>query len=92
MKLSKTENKLIGKWIYENGVMRKDEFSQRIEWLISNHLKKITIDETGWDALYIDHDDNRLWELTYPQSEMHAGGPPSLIHISSEEAKKKYFI
>lgn len=92
MKLANTQDNLIGKWIYENGVMRKDETTHQIEWLINNHLKKIATDKTGWDVLYLDPDDKRLWELTYPQSEMHGGGPPSLINISNEEAKKKYSI
>lgn len=92
MKLINTESKLVGKWIYDNGVMRKDEITQQIEWLINNHLKKIATDETGWDVLYADPDDSRLWELTYPQSEMHGGGPPSLTYISNEEAKKKYAV
>ncbi len=32
--------------------------------------------------LYIDNDDNRYWELTYPKVYMHGGGPPTLICIS----------
>ena len=92
MKLSNTESKLIGQWHFENGAMRKDEVSQRIEWLINSHWKKITADASGWDVLYIDPVDERLWELTYPQSEMSGGGPPSLTIISREEAVKKYSL
>jgi hypothetical protein len=90
MKLSNIQDKLIGKWIYDNGVMHKDKVTEQIEWLINNHLTKIATDKTGWDVLYVDPDDKRLWELIYPQSEMQGGGPPSLIHISNEEAKTKY--
>ena len=36
MQLSKTEEKLTGRWIYENGNFRKDEVCERIEWLINN--------------------------------------------------------
>jgi hypothetical protein len=90
MKLSDTENKLIGQWHFENGVMRKDDVTQRIEWLINNRLKKTATDTSGWDVLYTDPVDKRLWELTYPQSEMSGGGPPSLTIISMDEAVKKY--
>jgi len=90
MQLSNQEEKLIGKWIYENGNFRKDEVSERIEWLLNTHLKRIGTDISGWDVLYIDPTDNRFWELTYLESEMHGGGPPTLICISYEEAKQKY--
>lgn len=92
MKLSNIENSLIGQWIYKGGSICKDETTEQIEWLINNQLKKIATDESGWDVLYIDPDDNRFWELVYSESEMQGGGPPSLIHISNENAKKKYSI
>jgi len=86
------ENQLIGKWIYDNGEIKKDEITLRIEWLISNYLQKIATDETGWSVLYLNPNDNKFWELTYPQSEIHGGGPPSLICITEDEAKEKYPI
>lgn len=90
MQLSSKEKKLIGKWIYEDGSVCKDEVSEQIEWLINNQLKRIGTDKSGWDVLYVDPVDNRLWELIYPESEMQGGGPPSLICLSKEEAMKKY--
>ncbi len=84
------KKKLIGKWVYENGSIQKDEVSKQIEWLINNHLKRIAADKSGWDVLYIDPNDNSLWELTFPESEMQGGGAPSLICISNEVARKKY--
>ncbi len=90
MQLSIKEERLVGQWIYENGSVHKDEMSKRIEWLINNQLKRIGTDKSGWDVLYIDPADNRLWELIYPESEMQGGGPPNLICISKEEAKHKY--
>jgi len=92
MKLTNVESKLIGHWIYENGSMTKDEDAIRIEGLIKNHLKKIATDASGWDVLYIDPDDNRLWEVIYLQSDMQGGGPPSLFYISNEDAKIKYSL
>ncbi|HWW39596.1 Imm27 family immunity protein [Pedobacter sp.] len=90
MNFSKNEKELIGHWEFRDGKMNDDENAKRVEWLIKNHLKKVGSDESGWDILYIDPEDNRLWELIYFHGEMHGGGPPSLVNISEEEADKKY--
>jgi immunity protein 27 of polymorphic toxin system len=45
-----------------------------------------------WSKLYLDPVDGGYWELTYPQSEMHGGGPPQLVHISADAAKIKYGV
>ena len=47
----------------------------RIQQLIRDELVKIARDLTGWRVLYRDPKDGRLWQLSYPQSEMHGGGP-----------------
>lgn len=90
MQLSNKEEKLIGKWIYENGFVHKDKVSERIEWLIKHQLKRVGTDNTGWDVLYVDPADNRLWELIYPESEMQGGGPPTLTCIANDDAQQKY--
>jgi hypothetical protein len=93
MKLTKDDVKLVGNWTAKNGVVRGDEADRKIEWLINNHLRFIAADKvSGWDRLYVDPDDNRYWELTYPHGEWHGGGPPTLTHISDEEAKTNYGI
>jgi len=46
----------------------------------------------GWSRLYLDPVDGRYWELIYPQSEIHGGGPPRLAHISADAAKIKYGV
>ena len=44
MKLSNLQNKLIGKWIYQDGIIQKDIITQQIEWLINNNSKlRLTI-------------------------------------------------
>ncbi len=70
--------------------MVADDVCRRIDWLIESRLDRLAI--TGWETLYQDIRDSRLWERTYPQSEMHGGGPPQLSVISSEVALKKYGI
>lgn len=90
MKLTNIENKLIGHWVVENGSVVKDDVTKRIELLIKDYLRKIATDASGWDVLYIDPIDKRLWERVYLESELHGGGPPSLINISETDAKIKY--
>jgi hypothetical protein len=58
--------------------------------LIANHLVQLGADSSGWSELYRDPDDSRLWELTWPQSETHGGGPPRLICIPVDAARAKY--
>jgi len=90
MKIKADETQLIGKWLDENGRVLKDEVSFRIEQLIANYLEKIGSDDSGWDTLFRDPGDGRLWELTYPSSGLHGGGPPRLTVLTKEEARAKY--
>lgn len=89
-KLKNTEGLLEGSWVSENGKVVEDAVSKRIQILISVFLKKITVSDEGWDTLYVDTDDNRYWELTYPENNLQGGGAPMLKNIEYEEAKKKY--
>ena len=84
------ENVLIGRWQNTPGGIVGDEVTKRIRSLVANSLVKVATDRTGWDTLYRDPKDNRLWELTYPQSESQGGGPPQLEHITAEHASQKY--
>jgi hypothetical protein len=64
--------------------------SQRIHWLVTNSLQKVSVDASGWCILYRDPEDGRYWELTYPQGEMHGGGPPRLTCLEVSAAVRKY--
>ena len=92
MKLQPNEIVLTGSWLIQNGEVHRDAISERIEWLISHHLQKITDSPQwgAWETLYKDLDDSRYWERTYPQGEMQGGGPPQLRCLATEEAKQKY--
>lgn len=67
-----------------------DEACRRIHALVAGPLEYLGADATGWDALYRDPSDGRLWERTYPQSERHGGGPPRLTVIHPETARSRY--
>jgi len=88
--LDVTETELIGMWTFSNGKQIADDVSKRIEYLISNSLEKIATSQDGWCVLYRDSTDLRLWELTYPEGDLHGGGAPNLKVITSNEALTRY--
>jgi hypothetical protein len=90
MKISPGETLLTGKWVEHQGRVRADETCSRIEELVQCHLEELARDTSGWEVLYRDPSDERLWELSYPYSELHGGGPPQLRNIGLEEARAKY--
>jgi hypothetical protein len=53
-------------------------------------MQKLGTDQSGWDTLYADPATGKFWELTYPQSHLHGGGPRELLEISSLAASVKY--
>ena len=92
MKLKPSEVELVGKWVTMNNHVLEDETCERIRWLTAHHFRRVASSrEWGdWEMLFEDPDDGRLWEQTYPQSEMQGGGPPRLSVVSREQAKAKY--
>jgi hypothetical protein len=90
MKIEPTETQITGKWLSRDARTIADEACERIDELVRSHLRQLGGDASGWDVLYRDPGDGRLWELTYPQSEMHGGGPPQLRCLALDEARGKY--
>ncbi|SFI82086.1 Imm27 family immunity protein [Planctomicrobium piriforme] len=88
--LQSHETVLTGQWIFENGVMRGDPTELRIEWLTESQLSFIGDTDGGWSSLYRDPQDGRYWELSYPQSYMHGGGPLELTYLTPEIAMSRY--
>jgi len=86
------ETELVGRWENVDGAIRGDGVTNRITKLTGNYLIKIAVTESGWETLYQDPEDFRYWELTYPQSEMHGGGPPTLRCLPMQEAQHKYSL
>ena len=81
---------IVGKWIAREGVPVPDDTCRRIDALVSCHLLDLARSRDGWSKLFQDPLDGRLWELTYPQSEVHGGGPPALLCIDSARAQVAY--
>jgi hypothetical protein len=89
--LEPTESDIIGHWVVNRSdKVVGDDATERIEWLIPTQLTELATDDTGWETLYRDPRDGRLWELTYPEGERHGGGPPRLTLVSTEQAMTKY--
>lgn len=90
MNIKPDETMLVGQWRLDDGRPVADDVSARIAALTKSHLVEIGRDTSGWLTLYRDPGDGRFWELDYPQSELHGGGPPRLRAISPEDAHGKY--
>ena len=46
-------------------------------------LDKVAVDASGWLSLYRDPVTGDLWEVSYPQGEMHGGGPRQLARVAA---------
>ena len=89
--LTPAEVELRGEWLVQKDrSVIADSTEQRIEWLTTQKLERVAHDSSGWEILYRDPRDGRLWELTYPRGEMHGGGPRRLHVLSRDEAAAKY--
>jgi hypothetical protein len=88
--LKPDESHLVGYWLDLGSGVEKDSVWERIEWLISSRLERISRNSSGTECLYRDPADGRYWEYTLRASRMRGGGPPSLKIISREQAEKKY--
>jgi hypothetical protein len=88
--ITPSEHSIIGHWELAGGKGRGDPACARIARLTTGYLVELALAEEGWATLYRDPQDGRLWERTYPNSEMHGGGPPALTAVSEEQARAKY--
>ena len=89
-RLKPDEDFLEGRWELRNGKVVADPVCARIEFLISNILQKISESDDGWSVLYLDPLSGRYWELKYPDSFSHGGGPSILRVLSSDIDLAKY--
>ena len=75
MSIRPEETQIQGAWIWADGEMVEDDASRRIRQLIDGELHHIATSKDGWVRFYRDPQDGRIWELSYPQGEMHGAGP-----------------
>lgn len=72
------------------GDREHDPVDARILWLARERLERAAGTNGGWDTLFRDPRDGRLWELTFPQGNLFAGGPRRLAVIAEADARAKY--
>jgi len=90
-KPDQSENCIVGEWTEAaDGSVVQNSACDRIQWLTESYFEQIAVDGDNWCALYRDPEEGAYWELTYPQSHMHGGGPPALNRITEHLAQKKY--
>jgi hypothetical protein len=88
--LEPTESQLTGQWLEGQGGSNGDAVEQRIRWLTAKRLVALGTASGGWDWLFRDPRDGRLWELTFPLGSIHGSGPRRLAVISPADARSKY--
>ena len=88
--LANAESLLIGGWLDVEGRLKGDKVTERIHWLVAGRLEALATDSSGFESLFRDRRDGRLWECSYPHGERHAGGPPRLCVITEDAARGKY--
>ncbi|WP_399255028.1 Imm27 family immunity protein [Terriglobus tenax] len=55
-------------------------------------LEKIATTDGGWTTLYRSKVDGLLLQRSFPNSEMHGGGPALWQYLTEEEAKQRFDI
>jgi hypothetical protein len=90
MRLRPDESRLDGGSNVSAGRVYADPVAERIELLITKYLTRVATDASGWEILYRDPQDGRYWMLTYPNGQMHGGGPPSLVLVDKSEIRQKF--
>ena len=73
---------LTDQWVIRGGQTSSEGDAAAIDELLSSELAQIAVPDGGWRRLYRHRTTGRLWELSYPHSEMHGGGPRRLRELS----------
>ncbi len=76
------QKEFVGKWIFKEGKVIGDENCKIIKLMIENDLIEFETSDNGWTKRYKGKD-GTIWELTYPESHLHGGGPPKLAQIEN---------
>jgi hypothetical protein len=62
-------------WIMAGAHIVAGGDSETINDWLATKLEKITTEKSGWVTLYRNRESGEFWEMSYPNSEMHGGGP-----------------
>jgi hypothetical protein len=67
-------------WEFRDGRMHVAGDGQAIADLLKTKLMEVR--RENWAILYRDQETGEFWDLTYPQGQMHGGGPRRLRIVS----------
>ncbi len=70
--------------------VENDARDARIFWLVTERLEPIATANGGWEQLFRDPRDGRLWELSFPRGSLHGGGHRRLACITRKDAAAGY--
>lgn len=70
------------RWVVNGSKVHAEGDASEIDALLSAELVRLSETDGGWRTLYQHRTTGKLWELSYPQSEMHGGGPRRLRRLS----------
>ena len=79
---------LTDQWVMRGGQMSNEGDAAAIDELLLSELAQIAATDGRWRRLYRHRTTGRLWELSYPRSEMHGGGPGRLHELSLNSSKE----
>jgi hypothetical protein len=83
-------NELVGRWIVDNtGKVIADAVEAQIQRAMRSFVE-LAHREGGWTTLYRNPFDDSYWERTFPQSELHGGGPSKLTRLTAEQVSERY--
>jgi hypothetical protein len=70
-------------WALSDGRVVAQGDAPQINKLLAENLVKVTTHPLsgGWHILYQHNETGKLWELDYPNGEMHGGGPRRLREL-----------
>jgi hypothetical protein len=73
-------------WVLLDGKMVAQGDTETIDRLLKTKL--VEIRKGNWALLYRHQDTQELWDLIYPRSEMHGGGPRRLRRLDHNDPQK----
>lgn len=90
--ITSDESVIEGRLLMDGAILLADASEKRIDKLVKTWLIHLSDDPASgaWLRLYKDPTDGRLWELSYPQSEMQGGGPRRLRVITPADAAQVF--
>jgi hypothetical protein len=76
---------LVDQWAGHGSELGVEGDTEKINALLSEELIKLSTADDGWRTLLQHRLTGALWELSYPQAEMHGGGPRRLRQLPHQQ-------